>query len=78
MRKHTVVVRASSYSESVDGVHRNLIPDETRKMSQRVGEYKRVLPTLRQEQRVLQQSRSDLQVKVEPSFLEKIKPSFIA
>ena len=56
----------------------SLIPDETRKMSQRVGEYKRVLPALRQEQRVIQPSRSDLQVKVEPSFLEKIKPSFIA
>ena len=33
LRKHTVVVRASSVSDSVDGVHRNLIPDETRKMS---------------------------------------------
>lgn len=60
MRKHTVVVRASSYAENVDGIHRNLIPDETRKMSQRVGEYKRVLPTLKQEPKVLHPSRSDL------------------
>ena len=49
MRKQAVVVRASSVSDSVDGVGRNLIPDETRKMSDRVGAFRRVLPTLKPE-----------------------------
>ena len=44
LRKQAVVVRASSFSDSVDGVGRNLIPDETRKMSDRVGAFRRVLP----------------------------------
>ena len=58
LRKAAVVVRASSISDSVDGVNRNLIPDETRKMSDRVGAFRRVLPTLKPETQEVKQRTS--------------------
>ena len=44
IRRNQFVTRGSAGGESIDGSQRNLIPDETRKMSARVGAYKRPLP----------------------------------
>ena len=44
LRQQSIVLQASSGGRAVDGATRNLIPDETRKMSQRVAGFRRVLP----------------------------------